>query len=90
MIDICALGPLRVVKVLRDMKLLKTDGTCKIAMITSQGDFNFLTRVQNPDGHDYGHHMSKAAANMGSKLLTKLRKRKLPCKYCTQVSIKLE
>ena len=37
MIDICAVGPLRVVKVLRDMKLLKMDGTCKIAMITSQG-----------------------------------------------------
>jgi NAD(P)-dependent dehydrogenase (short-subunit alcohol dehydrogenase family) len=25
--------------------------------------------VQNPSGGDYGHHMSKAAANMGAKLL---------------------
>ena len=78
MIDICAVGPLRVVKVLRDMKLLKTDGTCKIAMITSQGGSISWREVQNPDGHDYGHHMSKAAANMGSKLLAQeLKKEKI-------------
>jgi len=23
--------------------------------------------VQNPTGHDFGHHMSKAAANMGGR-----------------------
>lgn len=27
--------------------------------------------MQNPDGGDYGHHMSKAAANMMSMLLKK-------------------
>ena len=69
MIDICAVAPLRVVAVLRNLKLLKTDGSCKIAMITSQGGSIAWREVQNPTGHDYGHHMSKAAANMGSKLL---------------------
>jgi NAD(P)-dependent dehydrogenase (short-subunit alcohol dehydrogenase family) len=69
MIDICAIGPLRVVTALRNLHLLKTDGSCKIAMITSQGGSISWREVQNPTGHDYGHHMSKAAANMGSKLL---------------------
>ena len=78
MLDICAVGPLRVVKVLRDLKLLKTDGTCKIAMITSQGGSISWREVQNPNGCDYGHHMSKAAANMGSKLLAQeLKKEKI-------------
>ena len=75
MIDICAVAPLRVVTALRNLTLLKTDGTCKIAMITSQGGSIAWREVQNPTGHDYGHHMSKAAANMGSKLLAQELKR---------------
>lgn len=32
--------------------------------------------VQNPTGHDYGHHMSKCAANMMGKLLSQEMKAK--------------
>ena len=38
-------------------------------MVTPQGGSVTWREVQNPAGGDYGHHMSKAAANMGSKLL---------------------
>lgn len=67
MIDICALGPLRITSVLYKAGLLKK-GT-KVAMITSQGGSIGWRTVQNPHGRDYGHHMSKAAANMGGVLL---------------------
>ena len=67
MIDICALGPLRVSAAFYNGGLLK-EGS-KIAMITSQGGSVAWRTTQNPDGKDYGHHMSKAAANMGSVLL---------------------
>eukprot|EP00494_Astrolonche_serrata_P014213 UN14345 len=39
-------------------------------MITSQGGSINWRDVQNPTGMDYGHHMSKAAANMMGKLLS--------------------
>ncbi len=68
MIDICAVGLLRVTSNLFNNGLLK-DGKSSIAMITSQGGSISWRTVQNPDGGDYGHHMSKAAANMGSVLL---------------------
>ena len=35
--------------------------------------------TQNPEGHDYGHHMSKAAANMMSVLLAQELKAKGIC-----------
>jgi len=38
-------------------------------MITSQGGSVSWRTTQNPEGHDYGHHMSKCAANMSSVLL---------------------
>jgi|TARA_B100000683_G_scaffold34624_2_gene30302 NAD(P)-dependent dehydrogenase (short-subunit alcohol dehydrogenase family) len=67
MIDICAVGPLRVTTALyREGKIAKGS---KVAMVTSQGGSVTWREVQNPAGGDYGHHMSKAAANMGSKLL---------------------
>lgn len=66
-IDICAVGPLRVTDALfRGGKLSKG---AKVAMITSQGGSIAWRDVQCPQGGDYGHHMSKAAANMGAKLL---------------------
>jgi NAD(P)-dependent dehydrogenase (short-subunit alcohol dehydrogenase family) len=66
-IDICAIGPLRVTSaLLRAGALL--DGS-KVVMITSQGGSVTWRTTQNPDGHDYGHHMSKAAANMMAALL---------------------
>jgi NAD(P)-dependent dehydrogenase (short-subunit alcohol dehydrogenase family) len=68
MIDICAVGPLRVSSALwRGGKIKKNGG--KIAMITSQGGSVAWRVVQNPEGKDYGHHMSKSAANMGGVLL---------------------
>merc|ERR1712127_1103383 len=41
-----------------------------IAMITSQGGSVSWRTTQNPTGGDYGHHMSKSAANMMSVLLS--------------------
>ena len=67
MIDICAVGPLRVTNALYHAGKI-TKGA-KIAMVTSQGGSVTWRTVQNPRGGDYGHHMSKAAANMGAKLL---------------------
>jgi len=68
MIDICALGPLRVTANLHNNNLLKEGSS--VAMITSQGGSISWRTVQNPDGGDYGHHMSKAAANMACVLLS--------------------
>ena len=68
MIDICAVGPLRVSSALWNAGKIKPAGG-KIAMITSQGGSVAWRVVQNPTGHDYGHHMSKSAANMGGVLL---------------------
>lgn len=62
MIDICALGPLRVTSNLFQNGLLAKG--CRVAMITSQGGSVTWRTTQNPTGGDYGHHMSKAAANM--------------------------
>ncbi len=68
MIDICAVGPLRVTAALHNAARIKFHGG-KVAMITSQGGSIAWRTTQNPTGHDDGHHMSKAAANMMSVLL---------------------
>lgn len=68
MIDICAIGSLRVTSALYKAEILKKGA--KIAMITSQGGSISWRDVQNPEGHDYGHHMSKAASNMMGKLVS--------------------
>eukprot|EP00798_Chlamydomonas_sp_ICE-L_P007846 gene7846-1051_t len=67
MIDICALGPLRISAAVFKAGLLPPGA--KVAMITSQGGSIAWRTTQNPTGNDYGHHMSKAAANMMSALL---------------------
>lgn len=67
-IDICACGPLRVSAAIVNGDLMK-EGS-KIVTITSQGGSIDWRTTQSPDGHDYGHHMSKAAANMMGKLLS--------------------
>lgn len=74
MIDICALGPLRITSALYNAGLL-AEG-CKVAMITSQGGSVGWRTTQNPDGGDYGHHMSKAAANMMGVLVSQEFKKK--------------
>ncbi len=67
-IDICAVGPLRVTNALWHGGKIQSPGG-KIIFITSQGGSVGWRDVQCPDGGDYGHHMSKAAANMGAKLV---------------------
>ena len=74
MIDICAIGPLRVSSGLVNAGLLSSGS--KIAMITSQGGSIAWRTTQNPNGYDYGHHMSKAAANMMAALLSQELKSK--------------
>lgn len=67
MIDICAVGVLRVTDALLQGDRF-TEG-CVVANITSQGGSIAWRSVQCPDGGDYGHHMSKAAANMAGVLM---------------------
>jgi len=74
MIDICALGPLRISASLFNSGYLESGAV--IAMITSQGGSVSWRTTQNPSGGDYGHHMSKAAANMMSVLLSQEFKHK--------------
>lgn len=68
MIDICALGPLRVTSGLFNAGLLKS-GSC-VSIISSQGGSVEWRTTQNANGGDYGHHMSKSAANMAGRLLS--------------------
>lgn len=77
MIDICAVGPLRITAGLAAAGLLKSGA--KVAMITSQGGSIDWRTVQNPEGGDYGHHMSKAAANMMGVLVSQELKSKGIC-----------
>jgi len=68
MIDICALGPLRTTAALVNNGLMAEGAS--IATITSQGGSVTWRDVQNEGGpYDYGHHMSKCAANMMGKLM---------------------
>lgn len=67
MIDICALGPLRITSALFNAGLLARPS--RVAIISSQGGSVAWRFTQNPGGNDYGHHMSKAAANMAGVLL---------------------
>jgi len=71
-IDICALGPLRVSEAL--VKAGKVKGS--IVIISSQaGSAEWRTTQNANEGGDYGHHMSRAACNIGGVLLAEeLRK----------------
>lgn len=66
-IDICAVGMLRVTDALFHLGCLKRGS--HVVFITSQGGSIGWRDVQCPEGGDYGHHMSKAAANMAGKLV---------------------
>lgn len=68
MIDICGVGPLRVTSALYNAKLLAPSS--KVVIITSQAGSVEWRFTQNPEGHDYGHHMSRSACNMGGVLLS--------------------
>ena len=72
-IDICALGPLRVTSALFNAGLLN-DGS-KAVIITSQAGSAQWRFTQNPEGGDYGHHMSRAACNIAGVLLSQVSRR---------------
>jgi NAD(P)-dependent dehydrogenase (short-subunit alcohol dehydrogenase family) len=66
-IDVCALGPVRCVSALKGANLLS--GT-KVAIISSQAGSAQWRFTQNAGkGTDYGHHMSRAACNIGGVLM---------------------
>lgn len=73
-IDICAVAPLRVVKSLMNVGGLSAGA--RVAIITSQAGSTSWRLVQNPEGGDYGHHMSRAACNIGGVLLSQELKAK--------------
>ncbi|KAJ1423169.1 hypothetical protein B484DRAFT_331865 [Ochromonadaceae sp. CCMP2298] len=79
MIDICAVGVLRVSAAVHNAGLL-AEGS-KVVIISSQGGSISWRTTQNPTGHDYGHHMSKAAANMAGMLLSQELKSAGVCVY---------
>lgn len=62
-VDICAVGPLRVSAAFVHGNLLKKGS--KIIMITSQGGSVSWRFTQNPNGHDYGHHVSYEKPRLG-------------------------
>lgn len=75
-IDICALGPLRVISQLHQSQKFKTDGTAKAIIISSQAGSAAWRFTQNQDeGGDYGHHMCRAACNIGGVLMSEELKR---------------
>ncbi|KAL1507799.1 hypothetical protein AB1Y20_007409 [Prymnesium parvum] len=65
-INICALGPLRVSSALHKAGLVKGS----IIVISSQAGSCEWRFTQNPEGGDYGHHMSRAACNIMAVLLS--------------------
>ncbi|OSX73533.1 hypothetical protein BU14_0340s0017 [Porphyra umbilicalis] len=67
MMDVCALGPLRIVDALVTAGLL-TAGS-KVGLVTSEGGSIGL-RTPKEGGGNYGHHCSKAAENMAGKILS--------------------
>jgi NAD(P)-dependent dehydrogenase (short-subunit alcohol dehydrogenase family) len=67
-IDICGIGPLRVSASLQQAGALKKQA--QLIVITSQaGSVEWRFTQNKNEGGDYGHHMSRAACNMGAVLL---------------------
>lgn len=72
-INICAVGPLRVSQALQKAGLIRGS----IVVISSQAGSAEWRFTQNKDeGGDYGHHMSRAACNIGAVLLSEELKAK--------------
>jgi len=68
-INVCALGPLRVSEALQTSGKIAKGGA--IVVISSQAGSAEWRFTQNADeGGDYGHHMSRAACNIGAVLLS--------------------
>ena len=77
-IDVCAVGPLRVSSALYNAGKVSKDGG-KIIIVTSQAGSVDWRFTQCPEGGNYGHHMSRAACNIGGVLLAlELKKAGVP------------
>merc|ERR1719231_1635262 len=69
MIDVCALGPLRISSAIFNKGLIAPGG--KVIIISSQaGSCEWRTTQNSGKGGDYGHHMSRAACNIMGVLLS--------------------
>ena len=69
MIDVCALGPLRVSSAAYNQGKISKGG--RVIVITSQaGSVEWRTTQNKGEGGDYGHHMSRAACNIAAVLLS--------------------
>jgi len=69
MIDVCALGPLRISSAVFNKGLIAPGG--KVVIISSQAGSVEWRKTQNGGkGGDYGHHMSRAACNIMGVLLS--------------------
>ena len=66
--DRCAVGPLRISSALYNAGKVSKDGG-KIIIVTSQAGSVDWRFTQCPEGGNYGHHMSRAACNIGGVLL---------------------
>ncbi|KAJ1459328.1 short-chain alcohol dehydrogenase with NAD or NADP as acceptor [Pelagophyceae sp. CCMP2097] len=73
-INICAIGPLRVTSALVQAGGLLPGS--RAVVITSQAGSVEWRFTQNPEGGDYGHHMSRAACNIMAALLAQELKSK--------------
>merc|ERR1712039_121585 len=70
-IDICALGPLRCVAAMKAGGHISTEKKVPVIIITSQAGSARWRFTQNKDkGGDYGHHMCRAACNIGGVLMS--------------------
>ena len=67
-IDVCAVGPLRISSALYNAGKVSKDGG-KIIIVSSQAGSVDWRFTQCPEGGNYGHHMSRAACNIGGVLL---------------------
>jgi NAD(P)-dependent dehydrogenase (short-subunit alcohol dehydrogenase family) len=79
--DVCGFGPVRCVSALKAAGLLTSEGTnAKVAIISSQAGSAAWRFTQNKDkGTDYGHHMCRAACNIGCVLMSEeLKKLEVP------------
>ena len=65
MIDVCALGPLRVSSAAYNQGKIAEGG--RVIVITSQaGSVEWRATQNKGKGGDYGHHMSRAACNIAA------------------------
>jgi len=76
--EICALGPLKCVSSLWNANMIQADS--KVTVITSQAGSAAWRPTQNANsGGDYGHHMCRAACNIGGVLMSEeFKQQKIP------------